>query len=213
MQALLLLLSFCVPTSPQEPLVWNARHAEHLLNRAAFGARRGEIEQAVAQGQAALVDQLVDQRADVDPVLIQRPEEPSRREMRELDPDEKRRVQNEVREKNRRQLLEYTAWSMERLLSGEDPLHERMTLFWHGIFTSSSERVERSCMILQQDQLIRAEALGHSGRLLAGMLQDPALLTYLDNQVNKKGNPNENLARELLELFSLGAGNYTEQDI
>jgi uncharacterized protein (DUF1800 family) len=68
-------------------------------------------------------------------------------------------------------------------------------------------------MMLQQDQLIRAEALGNYGRLLKGMLADPALLTYLDNQVNKKGNPNENLARELLELFSLGIGNYTEQDI
>jgi uncharacterized protein (DUF1800 family) len=213
MKYLLLLLSFSVPTNPQTTVVWDARHAEHLLNRAAFGARRGEIEQAVAQGQAALVDALVDQRADVDPVLIQRAEEPSRRELRELDPDEKRRVQNEVQQKNRRQLLEYTAWSMERMLSGEDPLHERMTLFWHGIFTSSSERVERSCMILQQDQLIRDEALGNYGRLLTGMLKDPALLTYLDNQVNKKGNPNENLARELLELFSLGIGNYSEHDI
>lgn len=213
MKVLLLLLSLSVPASPQDPVAWDARHAEHLLNRAAFGARRGEIEQAVAQGQQALVDALVDKRADVDPVLIQRPAEPSRREMRELDAEAKRKVQNEVREKNRRQLLEYTAWSMERALSGEDPLHERMTLFWHGIFTSSSERVERSCMILQQDQLIRTEALGNYGRLLTGMLQDPALLTYLDNQVNKKGNPNENLARELLELFSLGAGNYTEQDI
>ncbi len=213
MKYLLFLLCFSVPPSPQAAVVWDARHAEHLLNRAAFGARRGEIEQAVAQGQTALVQALVEQRADVDPVLIQRPEEPSRREMRELDPDARRKVQNDVREKSRRQLLEYTAWSMERMLSGEDPLHERMTLFWHGVFTSSSDRVERSCMILQQDQLIRDEALGNYGRLLAGMLKDPALLTYLDNQVNKKGNPNENLARELLELFSLGIGNYTEQDI
>ena len=208
-----LLLSLCVPADPQATVAWDARHAEHLLNRAGFGARRGEIEQAVAQGQAAFVHALVEKRADVDPVLIQRPEEPPRRELRELDPDQMRKVQNDVRERNRRQLLEYTAWSMERMLSGTDPLHERMTLFWHGIFTSSSERVERSCMILQQDQLIRDEALGNYGRLLAGMLKDPALLTYLDNQVNKKGNPNENLARELLELFSLGIGNYTEHDI
>jgi uncharacterized protein (DUF1800 family) len=218
----LLLFSFTVPTTlpaaqqgaqPAAAMVWDARHAEHLLNRAGFGARRGEIEAAVAQGQAALVDELVLHRADVDPVLIQRPEEPSRREMRELDPDARRKVQGEVRERNRRQLLEYTAWSMEHMQSGEDPLHERMTLFWHGVFTSSSDRVERSCMILQQDQLIREEALGNYGRLLSGMLKDPALLTYLDNQVNKKGNPNENLARELLELFSLGVGNYAEQDI
>jgi uncharacterized protein (DUF1800 family) len=202
---------------PQAPAAtapsWDARRAEHLLNRAGFGARRGEIEAAVAEGQAALVARLVGQRADVDPVLIQRPIEPSKREMRELPSEERQRIQREVRERNRRQLIEYTAWSCERMQSGEDPLLERMTLFWHGVFTSSSERVERSCMILQQDQLIRAEALGNYGRLLTGMLKDPALLTYLDNQANRKGNPNENLARELLELFALGQGNYTEQDI
>jgi len=213
MNCLLLFFCFSLPTSPQATVTWDARHAEHLLNRAGFGARRGEIEQAVAQGQASLVEALVERRADVDPVLIQRPEEPSRREMRELSADDRQRVQREVREKSRRQLIEYSAWSMGRMLSGEDPLLERMTLFWHGVFTTSSERVERSCMILQQDQLIREQALGNYGRLLEGMLKDPALLTYLDNQVNKKGNPNENLARELLELFSLGIGNYTEQDI
>jgi len=213
MKYLLLFFCFSVPTSPQATVGWDARQAEHLLNRAGFGARRGEIEQAVAQGQAALVEALVERRADVDPVLIQRPEEPSRREMRELSADERQRVQREVREKSRRQLIEYSAWSMGRMLSSEDPLLERMTLFWHGVFTTSAERVERSCMILQQDQLIREHALGNYGRLLEGMLKDPALLTYLDNQVNKKGNPNENLARELLELFSLGVGNYTEQDI
>jgi uncharacterized protein (DUF1800 family) len=218
MKYLLLLLS-SLPVasrpdaSPRDTAAWDARQAEHLLNRAGFGARRGEIEAAVALGQAALVERLVEQRADVDPVLIQRPVEPSKREMREVSAEERQRVQREVRERNRRQLLDYTAWTCERMASGEDPLQERMTLFWHGVFTSSSERVERSCMILQQDQLIRAEALGNYGRLLAGMLKDPALLTYLDNQVNRKGNPNENLARELLELFSLGAGNYTEQDI
>ena len=208
-----LLVASALRADAQSALTWDARHAKHLLNRAGFGARRGEIEAAVALGQAALVKQLVEQRADVDPVLIQRPEEPSKREQRELGAEERQKMQAAVRERNRRQLLEYSAWSVQRMLSGEDPLEERMTLFWHGLFTSSSDRVERSCMILQQDQLIRSEALGNYGRLLAGMLKDPALLTYLDNQVNKKGNPNENLARELLELFSLGVGNYTENDI
>src|SRR5690349_3624399 len=85
---LLLLVSLLAPVAPdgtaQAAISWDARHAEHLLNRAGFGARRGEIESAVAEGQAALVKRLVEQRADVDPVLIQRPEEPSRRELREL---------------------------------------------------------------------------------------------------------------------------------
>ena len=195
------------------PFVWDARRAEHLLNRAGFGARTGEIEAAVAEGQCACVERLVGKRADVDPFFVERIEEPSRREMRELGDEERQRVQREVRERDRRQMLDYTAWWMERAASGDDPLEERMVLFWHGVFTSSVDSVRRAHMILAQDQLIRTEALGSYERLLAGMLKDPALLTYLDNQANRKGNPNENLARELLELFSLGIGNYTEKDI
>ncbi|MBK7642442.1 MAG: DUF1800 domain-containing protein [Planctomycetes bacterium] len=219
MNPLLFTLLATLPLAPQgdapsqTAIHWDARHAEHLLNRAGFGARRAQIEAAVEKGMATCVDELIEKRADVDPVLIQRPEEPSKREMRELDADQRRNVQREVRERDRRQLLEYTAWSMGRMQSGEDPLEERMALFWHGVFTSSSDRVERSCMILQQDQLIRDQALGNYGKLLEGMLKDPALLVYLDNQANRKGKPNENLARELLELFSLGVGNYTEADI
>lgn len=201
------------PASAQSPIAWDARHAEHLLNRAGFGARTGEIEAAVAAGQAACVERLVQQRADVDPFFVERIEEPSRREMRELSDDERQKVQRDVRERDRRQMLEYTAWWMERATSGEDPLEERMVLFWHGLFTSSVDSVRRAHMILAQDQLIREEAVGNYAHLLAGMLKDPALLTYLDNQVNRKGNPNENLARELMELFSLGIGNYTEKDI
>ncbi len=201
------------PASARAPLAWDARHAEHLLNRAGFGARTGEIACAVAEGQAACVERLVTQRADIDPFFVERVEDPSRRELRELSDDERQKVQRETRERDRRQMLDYTAWWMERAESGQDPLQERMVLFWHGLFTSSVDTVRRAHMILAQDQLIREEAVGNYARLLSGMLKDPALLTYLDNQVNRKGNPNENLARELMELFSLGIGNYTEQDI
>jgi uncharacterized protein (DUF1800 family) len=88
-----------------------------------------------------------------------------------------------------------------------------MTLFWHGFFTTSSKDVKRSLELVNQHQLLRENAIESYATLLNGIVLDPAMLDYLDNSKNKKGKPNENLARELLELFSLGEGNYTEEDI
>lgn len=193
--------------------VWDARAVEHLYNRAGFGARPAEIETGVAMGQAALVEQLVSKRVDVEPFFWERIDVPNPREMRDLPPDEIKQRQREFREKDRKQLLEYTAWWLDRMSSGEDPLRERMVLFWHGFFTSSIEEVKRGWFLIRQNQLVREKALGSYSDLLSAMLRDPAMLTYLDNQVNRKGNPNENLARELMELFSLGVGNYTETDV
>jgi uncharacterized protein (DUF1800 family) len=193
--------------------VWDARAVEHLYNRAGFGARPDEIEAGVAMGQAALVEQLVSKRIEVEPFFWERIDLPNPREMRELSPDEIKERQKEFREKDRKQLLEYTGWWLDRMASGDDPLRERMVLFWHGFFTSSIEEVKRGWFLIRQNQLVREKAIGSYSDLLSAMMRDPAMLTYLDNQVNRKGNPNENLARELMELFSLGVGNYTETDV
>lgn len=192
---------------------WDARAVEHLFNRAAFGARPSEIQAALAAGPEALVDRLLEQRADVEPMFFERIDAPKPRELREMSEEEQQKAKRDAREKDRRQLLEYMGWSFGRMASGEDPLHERMTLFWHGFFTTSIEDVKRSYEVLQQDQWLRENALGSYATLLTGIVRDPAMLVYLDNNVNKKGAPNENLARELMELFSLGQGNYTEEDI
>jgi len=137
----------------------DATRAEHLLNRAGFGARTGDLERAQALGQEAFVAQLLEQRADVVPYFLDRYEEPPRRELRELNEQDRQKVQGEYREKDRRQLIEYTGWWMDRMLGGEDPLCERMVLFWHGLFTSSIDSVKNSYQLLQQDQLLRANAL------------------------------------------------------
>jgi uncharacterized protein (DUF1800 family) len=192
---------------------WDARAVEHLYNRAGFGARPSEIKAGVAIGQAALVEQLVSQRVDVDPFFWDKTDAPDPREMRDLPAEERQQKLREFREKDRRQLIEYSGWWLDRMASGEDPLRERMVLFWHGFFTSSVEEVQRSWLLVRQNQLVREKALGSYAELLSAMLRDPAMLTYLDNQVNRRGNPNENLARELMELFSLGVGNYTEKDV
>ena len=207
-----------VPTGAQTSaakgrFVWDARAVEHLLNRAGFGARPPEIEAGVKLGEAALVEKLVTQRADVEPFFIDDIQIPDPRDLKELSREEAQKKAQEYREKDRRQMLEYVGWWFDRMASGEDPLREKMVLFWHGFFTTSAEDVKRGVEVLRQNQFVREHALGSYADLLYGIARDPAMLVYLNNNVNRKGNPNENLAREIMELFSLGVGNYTEKDI
>ena len=99
------------------------------------------------------------------------------------------------------------------MLAGADPLRERMTLFWHGHFTSSMQEVANSHEMIVQNQLLRRHALGSFRELTHAIARDPAMLGYLDNDRNRAGRPNENFARELMELFTLGEGHYTEADV
>ncbi len=105
------------------------------------------------------------------------------------------------------------AWWLYAMQSTGHPLQERMTLYWHGHFATSQAKVNSPRLMYRQHQKIRAHALGQFGALLSEMSRDPAMLIWLDAATNKKSHPNENFAREVMELFSLGLGNYTEQDI
>jgi len=114
----------------------------------------------------------------------------------------------------RDELQQLKAWWYAEMIATPTPLTERMTLFWHNHFVSAFEGVGQNVhRMWDQNALFRREASGNFATLLYAMLADPILLRYLDNQTNRKGRPNENLARELLELFTLGEGNYTETDI
>lgn len=104
-------------------------------------------------------------------------------------------------------------WWVQRMLTTTSPLTERMTLFWHNHFTSSLDTVERPQLLMQQNQLLRQHSLGNFAVMLKKIVQDPAMMIYLDADKNIKGSPNENFARELLELFTLGHGYYSEKDI
>ena len=104
-------------------------------------------------------------------------------------------------------------WWMLHLLQTDTPVNEHMTLFWHNHFTSSLEKVEQPSLMHQQNKLLRDNAMGNYRSLLHKIARDPAMLIYLDGSENVKGHPNENFARELLELFTLGRGHYTENDI
>jgi len=110
-------------------------------------------------------------------------------------------------------MVAYTDWWVQRMVAGDDPLRDRMTLFWAGLFTSSYREVKSSSAMIAQHTFLRDNALGSYATLLRGIARDPAMLEYLDNASNKKNEPNENFARELLELFTLGEGHYSEADI
>ena len=108
---------------------------------------------------------------------------------------------------------ELRGWWYREMAATPSPLTEHMTLFWSNHFTSSLQKVKWPQFIYRQNVLLRREALGNFAKMLHDVARDPAMIVYLDNATNRKGKPNENFARELLELFTLGEGHYTERDI
>jgi uncharacterized protein (DUF1800 family) len=96
---------------------------------------------------------------------------------------------------------------------GEHPLQEKLTLFWHGHFVTSAKDERSASAMWNQNELLRANSVGNFGKFVMAISRDPAMLDYLNNTQNRKAHPNENYARELMELFTLGIGNYTENDV
>jgi uncharacterized protein (DUF1800 family) len=104
-------------------------------------------------------------------------------------------------------------WWLREMLATPSPLTERMTLFWHGHFATSLQKVYSAKLMYQQNALLRRESLGNFGAMLHGIARDPAMLIYLDNAGSRKQAPNENFAREVMELFTMGEGHYGERDV
>ena len=102
---------------------------------------------------------------------------------------------------------------LNRILRGPDPLREKVTLFWHGHFATSNKKVESVTLMDRQNETLRTHALGGFATLLEAVIADPAMLVWLDGGNSKKDRPNENFAREFLELFTLGIGHFNERDI
>ncbi len=106
-----------------------------------------------------------------------------------------------------------TVWWANRMLNSPRPLEEKMTLFWHGHFATEQEKIRDYRLLLDEIALLRENATGNFRDLLLKISKDPGMLVYLDNRKNIKGHANENFAREVMELFALGVGNYTEDDV
>jgi uncharacterized protein (DUF1800 family) len=168
------------------------RAAAHLLRRAGFGGTPSEVDALAALGADAAVDQLL-HPAEPD---IAFPDAPDAALL--TDP------------KTRQRAAQY--WWLDRMLRTRHPLVEKMTLFWHGHFATSIRKVSADLMVGQID-LLRTFALGHFHDLLLAVSKNPAMLVWLDNRYNDKAHPNENYAREVMELFTLGLGNFSEDDV
>ena len=209
--------SIFTPLSPQQ---WNYETAAHLLNRAGFGGTPAEIEAAYGKGLEATVHDLVDPSddfANVPPPAWAHPRKIGeiRMEMRskKISPKERKERKREFHDMEGENILDLRRWWLERMLTSPAPLVEKMTLFWHGHFATSVQKVRDGYWMWLQNDTLRRNALGSFATLTKKMSRDPAMMIYLDLQKSQEEHPNENWARELMELFTVGIGNYTEQDI
>ncbi len=182
------------PYRPGKESPWDVRRVGHLYRRAAFGATNAELEVGLKAGPQALIARLLQGGPGLSAFDA---------EMTPL-------AQNVARYNDAPHLR---AWWLTRMLYSPHPLQEKITLFWHNHFATSYAKVQSARFMLGQYELMRRHALGNFADLLREMSADPAMLIWLDGRDSKKGNPNENYARELMELFSLGIGHYTEKDI
>jgi uncharacterized protein (DUF1800 family) len=197
---------------------WTPEAAAHLLNRAGFGGAPDEIAALHARGIDGAVASLVDVPEPAEPEAPPDWAKPGgmfalRREMRELDEETRRMRLMEKRREDQRHLVAMRGDWLRRMQSGADPLREKVTLFWHGHFATSAEKVRSPYLLWQQNRTLRTGALGSFRDLAKAISRDPAMLFYLDTVQSRPGHPNENFARELMELFTLGEGHYTETDI
>lgn len=194
-------------TAPMGP-----EDARHLLARAGFGATPREIAEFARLERTEAVERLLAQthsRAVTPaPEWVNEPITPPRA-LRSASPEERRAfLAQEIRRG-----WELRAWWISEMLATPSPLTERMTLFWHNHFVSGQQKVRHARLMYEQNVLLRRHATGNFGTLLHAVAKDPAMVIYLDSASNRKGRPNENFARELMELFTLGMGHYTEQDV
>jgi uncharacterized protein (DUF1800 family) len=125
----------------------------------------------------------------------------------------RRPLTQEQRDTERLQVNELRAWWAELIVNQPLSIRERMVLFWHDHFATQAVDVRRPQFMYQQNALFREHALGNFKTLVQEVTRDPAMLYYLDGVANQAGRPNENYARELMELFTMGVGNYTEEDV
>jgi uncharacterized protein (DUF1800 family) len=133
--------------------------------------------------------------------------------MRGLTADERMRFRQTLMRDNREAVVQTAAWWLKRMANGPTPLQEKLTLFWHGHFTTSAKDERAALLMWNQNELLRRSAASNFREFVRQISRNPAMLDYLNNQQNRKAHPNENYARELMELFTLGIGNYTEYDI
>ncbi|MDB6032812.1 MAG: hypothetical protein JWM16_3150, partial [Verrucomicrobiales bacterium] len=212
---------------------WTYATAAHLLNRAGFGGTPAEINRLVALGAEKAVSSLVDYETVPDntsPPDWAKPDadrgkkladiQVLRRQARIASPEQKKELEEKVRIMQRQlirnqiqDVLDLRGWWLQRMANGLRPLQEKLTLFWHGHFATSAQKVRDAYYMYLQNETFRRNASGNWLQMLKDVTCDPAMLVWLDQAQSRKQHPNENYAREVMELFTLGEGHYTENDI
>jgi len=180
--------------SPEVKQLTELELMAHLFRRAGFGARREELEAAVAKGYEATVEELLHPEAQPD-----------------LDLDLIWRYWVDMKEA--RQIIPAQSYWVYRMINTKRPLEEKMALFWHHLFATGFAKLNHPGVLLNQVDMFRKCGLGDLRTLLVELSKDPAMIFWLDNQTNTNDVHNENYGRELLELFSMGIGNYSEDDV
>ncbi len=182
---------------PFEPTVqrpWDRVAAAHLLRRAGFEPSEAEVRSALQQSPGEVVARLI-------------------RDTRESERHDELDQRGATLATRSNEIGPLRGWWLLRMRHTLRPLHARMALFWHNHFATSNAKVRSPGMMLQQLRTFERFGLGGFGQLLIEVSRDPAMIVWLDGEQNVRGRPNENYARELFELFSLGVGHYTERDI
>ncbi len=193
---------------------WDYDAAGHLLVRAGFGGSIAEIQDLTDRG---ILEKLLNSvpAASIPPTWAYA------NSLRDLldqirsstTPEEKVKARQAFNQANQGQMADLIQWWTQLMTDTNAPLLEKMTLFWHGHFATSATKVKPAYKMWLQNQTLRAHALGNFGTLTKAVSRDPAMLVWLDLASSQKERPNENFSRELMELFTLGEGNYTESDI
>jgi uncharacterized protein (DUF1800 family) len=226
--------------SPISAKDWNAERAAHLLSRAGFGGTPEEIAKLAGMSPSEAVKSLVHFKADSslkpfdhsgihDPGLEPFPESRPAATDRAKETGESMGVKSKPAGNRplqpatnkffywlRASALETGRvgyWWANRMLTSSAPLQEKMALFWHGHFANNEDKVRDYRKLLNQLELFQAKGTGSFRDLTVAVAQDPAMLSFLDAGKNVKGAPNENFAREIMELFTMGVGNYSEKDV
>ncbi len=197
------------------------RLAGHLLRRAGFGGTPEDVRALVgtAAGDAVeslvrfpSIDALASPQDVFDPSSIYA--QYGARGLRALSDEQRRELQREIRQNEARSIATLQLWWLNRMLATPAPLQEKMAFFFHGHFTTAAiEKGVSPAMIYNQNEIFRQYALGNLRELTRALSKDPAMLLYLDNATNVASHPNENWARELMELFTLGVDRYSEDDV
>jgi uncharacterized protein (DUF1800 family) len=186
-----------------------------LLRRAGFTPTRAEVDAAMAVGaQAYVTDVLSPGRPDpgADATPPPRLDDPAE-SLKGLSKKSSPTTRMATRKQLRRLSLELTSWWIQRMVAAKRPFTEKMAFFWHSHFATSVQKVHSPALMMGQQDIFRSKGLGGFDELVLAVAQDPAMMLWLDTIRSSKGDPNENFAREMFELFVLGHGNYAEQDV